>query len=144
MSVTSHKTFLISNFRLVLNVVCFLLGNSPASEFYMPTFPNTLSHLHRQVSMKYTSHLPTYEDGTLLHTYLLMQMEQKECSETSEYKIQTPGNYPVESIQHSHKTFPFVCCITILYFSLLLRVLQKYTKRVAAEVTKLNFQPYKL
>jgi len=24
-------------------VVCFLLGNSPASEFYMPTFRNTLS-----------------------------------------------------------------------------------------------------
>jgi len=23
-------------------VVCFLLGNSPASEFYMPTFRNTL------------------------------------------------------------------------------------------------------
>jgi len=28
-------------------------------------------------------------------------MEQTECSETSEYKIQTPGNYPEESIQHS-------------------------------------------
>jgi len=27
-------------------------------------------------------------------------MEQTECSETS-YKIQTPGNYPEESIQHS-------------------------------------------
>jgi len=23
--------------------ICFLLGNSPASEFYMPTFRNTLS-----------------------------------------------------------------------------------------------------
>ena len=30
-------------------VVCFLLGNSPSSEFYMPTFRNTLSQLHRQV-----------------------------------------------------------------------------------------------
>jgi hypothetical protein len=28
--------------------VCFLLGNSPASEFYMPTFRNTLFHLRRQ------------------------------------------------------------------------------------------------
>jgi len=37
--------FLISNFRRVLNVVCFLLGNSPASELYMPTFRNTLSVL---------------------------------------------------------------------------------------------------
>jgi hypothetical protein len=32
-----------------------------------------------------SSYLPTYEDGT-------------ECSETLEYKIQTPGNYPEESI----------------------------------------------
>jgi len=28
-----------------------------------------------------------------------MKMEQ--CSETSAYKIQTPGNYPEESIKHS-------------------------------------------
>jgi len=34
--------FLISYFRRVLNVVCFLLGNSLASEFYMSTFRNTL------------------------------------------------------------------------------------------------------
>jgi len=33
-------------------VVCFLLGDSPASEMYMPTFRNTLFHL------------PAYEDGT--------------------------------------------------------------------------------
>jgi len=33
--------------------MCFLLGNSPASEFYMPTFRNTLFHLRRQVGMKY-------------------------------------------------------------------------------------------
>jgi len=37
------NVFLISNFRRVLYVVCFLLGNSPASEFYMPTFRNNLS-----------------------------------------------------------------------------------------------------
>ena len=30
-----------------------------------------------------------------------MKMEQTECSETSAYKIQTPGNYPKESIQHT-------------------------------------------
>jgi hypothetical protein len=62
-----------------MNVVCFLLG-SPASEFYMPTFRSTLFYLHRQVG-----------------TYLHMKMEQ--CSETSAYKIQTPGNYPEENIQ---------------------------------------------
>jgi hypothetical protein len=30
-----------------------------------------------------------------------MKMEQTERSETSAYKIQTPGNYPEESIQLS-------------------------------------------
>jgi len=29
-----------------------------------------------------------------------MKMEQTECSETSAYKIQTPGNHPKDSIQH--------------------------------------------
>ena len=36
-----------------------------------------------------------------LHTYPPMKMEQTECSETSAYKIQTRGNYPEESIEHS-------------------------------------------
>jgi hypothetical protein len=30
-----------------------------------------------------------------------MKMEQTECSETSAYKIQIPGNYPEENIQHT-------------------------------------------
>jgi len=30
-----------------------------------------------------------------------MKMGQTECSETSAYKIQTPGNYPEENIQHT-------------------------------------------
>jgi len=34
-----------------------------------------------------------------LYTYLPMKMEQTGCSATSAYKIQTPGNYPDESIQ---------------------------------------------
>jgi len=72
----------------ILYIVCFLLGNYPASGFYMPTFQNTLFHLHRQV------------DST--HIYLPMKMEQTECSETSVYKLQTPGNYPKESIRLSH------------------------------------------
>jgi hypothetical protein len=31
--------------------VCFFLGNSPASEFYMPTFRNTLFHLQRRIGV---------------------------------------------------------------------------------------------
>jgi hypothetical protein len=34
-----------------------------------------------------------------------MKVEQTECSETSAYKIQAPGNYPEESIQHSRFLF---------------------------------------
>jgi hypothetical protein len=82
------ELFLISNFRRVLNVVCFLLGNSAASEFYVPMFQNTLSHRHRRVG-----------------TYPPMKMEQTECSETSAYKIQTLGNYPEESMQHFRTHF---------------------------------------
>jgi hypothetical protein len=29
-----------------------------------------------------------------------MNMEQTECSETLAFELQTPGNYPKESIQH--------------------------------------------
>jgi len=70
--------FLISNFRRVLNIVCFLLGNSSASQLYMPTFRHTVC------SISIGLHLP-------------MKMEQIVCFETSEYKIETPGNYPKEN-----------------------------------------------
>jgi len=69
------KKFLISNFRPLLNVVCFLLGNSPASEFDTPTFRNTVCSI------------------------FIGAMKIEQCSETSAYKIQTPGNCPEESIQ---------------------------------------------
>ena len=32
-----------------------------------------------------------------------MKMEQTECSETSAYKFQTPGNYAEENIWHSER-----------------------------------------
>ena len=35
-----------------MNVVCFLLGDSPASEFYMPTFRNILFDLHRRIGIR--------------------------------------------------------------------------------------------
>jgi len=48
--VLSSSKIFISPFRKIeksdsyfSHVACFLLGNSPASEFYMPTFRNTLS-----------------------------------------------------------------------------------------------------
>ena len=59
-----------------LNFICWRFGTL------------CLFYLHRQV-------------GELLFTYLPMKMEQTECSETSEYEIQTPGNYPEENIRHT-------------------------------------------
>ena len=40
--VTSHHCFHIVK-NICISVVCFLLGDSPASDLYMPTFRNTLS-----------------------------------------------------------------------------------------------------
>jgi hypothetical protein len=50
--------FYFENFHRVLNVVCLLLGNSPASEFFMLTFRNSLLHLHRRIGMKEWSCIP--------------------------------------------------------------------------------------
>jgi len=89
----------ISNIRLVLNYESFVLGDSPASEFYMLTFRNTLFHLHR--TCKQEEFLSAY---TLFHLHRWckqvsrmftppMQMEHTECPARSAYKIQTPGNH---------------------------------------------------
>jgi hypothetical protein len=42
---TRNVLFMISKFHHVLNVVCFLLDNFLASEFYIAMFYNTLSVL---------------------------------------------------------------------------------------------------
>jgi hypothetical protein len=77
----------------------------------MPTFRNTFP----------SSYAGSYEN----HTYPPMKMEQTESSETSAYKIQTPGNYPEESIQdinlfHRAQSSPFrntYYLITLLFLS---------------------------
>ena len=61
-------------------VVFFLLGDSPESEYYMPTFRNTLLNFLLTPPMK---------------------MGGIQRSETSAYKIQTPGNHPEKRKQHS-------------------------------------------
>jgi len=43
-----------------------------------------------------------------------MKMEQTECSEMSAYKIQTPGNYPEENIQHTEHGKSFKSSIQYL------------------------------
>ena len=52
-----HKVFLISNVLPILNVAFFLLGDSTAYEFYVPTFRNTVPS--SWAVQAYTA----YEDG---------------------------------------------------------------------------------
>ena len=50
-----------------------------------------------------------------------MNMEQTECSETSAYKIQTPGNYPEENeqhIEHSESLKSIKIFVSIMYTEL--------------------------
>ena len=76
---------------VILDQLCVFFWVSPASEFYMPTFRNTLT-------------VPSSQAGGMNTSYHLpMRMEQIECSETSAYKTQTPGNYPKENIQFSEQ-----------------------------------------
>jgi hypothetical protein len=44
---------------------------------------------------------PKFSNLVILHTYPPTKAEETGCSEMSAYKIQTPGNYPEESKQHS-------------------------------------------
>jgi len=46
-----------------------------------------------------------------------MKMEQTECSETPAYKIQTPGNYPEENIQHTEHGERLKSRITVTYMN---------------------------
>ena len=110
-------------------VVCFLLGNSPASEFYVSAFQFTVCpssqadrheerlglrnvrvHIREKVwlenSLSQTFsriNTPTFSNLVILHTYPPMKMGRAVCSEMPAHKIQTPGNYPEESIQHSER-----------------------------------------
>jgi hypothetical protein len=63
-------------------VIFFLLGDMPASEFYLPTFRNT------SIFISGVSPYTAYKDGT-------------ECPEMSAHKIQRPGHHPKERMQHS-------------------------------------------
>jgi hypothetical protein len=99
------------------SVVCSLLGNSSASEFYMPTFRNlpttcfvdgpTLNPVTLlPIGLGYFQAKPSpacipqlFSNLVIIH--LLAHEDGTECSETSAYKIETPGNCTEENIQHT-------------------------------------------
>jgi hypothetical protein len=88
--------------------------NSPASEFYMPTFRNTI-----------------------FYTYPPLKMEQ--CSETSAYKIQTQGNYREESIQHDLNLLSFSSAVSTFNSSKILNSFLGKNKKVCPAVLLKNF-----
>jgi len=69
-----HSYFVVGSLETICPVVCFLLGNSLAPEFYMPKLA---------------------------------------------YKIQMPGNYPEESIQHSEHSESLKSRICTVVFRIL-------------------------
>ena len=66
--------------------------------------PNIFKKFRAKYFRKFSSqnfpsiNTPTFSTPTILHTYLPMMMEQTGCSETLEYKFQTPRNYAEENI----------------------------------------------
>ena len=152
-----------------LILVCFLLGNFPASEFNMPTFRNTLFHLHRRIGVEWlcytyqplasmwiialhyllcnrthpypVTHLSTgsghfrakpFLPTNTLHflniviLHLSAHEDGTECSETSAYNIQTPGNYPEESIQFQFISNKMQLYTVYLYLETSIHVLFSY------------------
>jgi len=61
-------------------------------------------------------------ENVILPTCPPMKMEETECSETWAYKLQTPENYPEESIQHSERGESLKSRFISLHFILLLQV----------------------
>jgi len=69
---------------LIPSWMSYSLGDNPASEFYVPTFRNTLFRIRRSCKQKRIS-------SQLFLFTRTMKMEQ--CSETSAHKIQKPGKH---------------------------------------------------
>jgi len=101
--VTLHSLF----FYLELPLPCH-----PPSYWLRLFLSQTFSHINT----------PTLSNPVILHTYPPMKMGQTECSETLAYKIQMPGDYPEENIQHSEHGKSLKSRIKLVTFSLLATV----------------------
>jgi hypothetical protein len=103
----ANTIFSISNFR---RAVFFLLGDPPASEFYVQTFRNTMFHIHSWCR----------QEGLT------------PCSETSAYNIRAPGNHPNERIQQTQYCLTYLvrnkcfCMISYLVFTTMYQLLSLY------------------
>jgi hypothetical protein len=78
-----------------------LTNHSKNSDYFLQAKPS-LIRIPQLFSNLVIIYLLAYEDGT-------------DCSETSAYKIQTPGNYPEENEQHTlYKAKNKICIIKFI------------------------------
>jgi hypothetical protein len=86
--------------------ICTIMKQNLALTTFIYILSVILPHLnvHLIMSFRPTSYYVNWHNVSI-HTYLSMKMELTECSEASAFKIQTPGNYPGESIQQVGITF---------------------------------------
>jgi hypothetical protein len=80
---------------------------------------------------------PTFRTPVILHTYLPMKMEQ--CSKMSAYKIQTPENYPEESIQHSEHGESLESRTVLCYMPNFLDIVMLITQSIRTDILGLFF-----
>jgi len=74
---------------------------SMSSCSYLSAYEDGTDSVPKRRHIKFRSRGITQKKGVEFCAYLPMKMEQTEYSETSAYKIQTPGNYPEENIQNN-------------------------------------------
>ena len=73
--------------------------NKIASDIKLVFHSSTIAMMHGPIYIR----LQRFSDLVILHTYLWRWNRQ--CFETSAYRIPTPGNYPEKSIQNKQHTF---------------------------------------
>ena len=77
------------NFHYLLSKWTHPLPRCPPSSWFKLFLSQTLSHMDTPIILKFSNSLPTCR----------LRRWNRQCSETSAYKIHTPGNYPKENIQ---------------------------------------------
>jgi len=77
-------------------VVCFLLGNSPASKFYMPTFRNTLFYLHRRIGVEFYTYPPMKMEQTVFRNVGIYNLEAGELPRRKHTTLRTRRMFEIK------------------------------------------------
>jgi hypothetical protein len=100
MTTYAYLVFLISDFRRVLNVICFLLDCSPAYRVQLPMFRNNVSSIFIGEWVQSVNHfIPT-----------CLWRWNRQWSKTLAIKLHMPENNPKENIWHIYFFIHISCC----------------------------------